>query len=79
MMDYYNGYGMTGGSVLGFVFSLVVMAAVIIGVYAIAKSMHGARLHSGIVQSAEDVLKTRYAKGEITKKEFEEMKKDIAA
>ena len=34
-------------------------------------------LHSGRQETAEDILKKRYARGEISREEFERMKKDI--
>jgi putative membrane protein len=81
MMDYYNGYGgygmMGGWGVLGLVFNLLVLAAVIIGVILLVRYLAGTG-SSGNTHAALDTLKERYAKGEISKKEFEEIKKDIS-
>lgn len=78
MMGYYGydwGYGMgTWGSIFMVVFWLFV----IVGIIALIQgnSRNGARHHLG-KNSALDILKERYAKGEIDKKEFEAKKKDI--
>jgi len=60
----------------GWIIMLLWWALVIAGIVLFARwliSLSGSR-H----KSALDVLKERYAKGEIEKKEFEEKKKDIA-
>ena len=79
MMDYNNGYGMNGFSVFGmvmnFIFFVVVIACVVLLVRHFRSSSYGSFAH----KSATDILNERYAKGEITKKEFTEMKKDISA
>lgn len=74
MMDSY-GYGMMGGGwwILMFIFWLLVL----IGIVLLIKYLWehgGARAEHA---SALEILKTRYAKGEISKEEFEEKKKDI--
>jgi putative membrane protein len=73
MMDY--GYGMMGGGwwILGFIFWLLVL----IGIVLLIKYLweHGGAKAEH--ESALEILKARYAKGEISKEEFEEKKKDI--
>ncbi len=73
MMDY--GYGMMGGGwwILMFIFWILVL----IGIVLLIKYLweHGGTKAGQ--ESALEILKKRYAKGEISKEEFEEKKKDI--
>ncbi len=73
MTDY--GYGMMGGGwwILMFIFWILVL----IGIVLLIKYLweHGGAKAGQ--ESALEILKTRYAKGEISKEEFEEKKKDI--
>ena len=81
MMNYYGGYGGYGGDLLPFnVFGPVLMiafwVAVIYGIVLFARSLSR---HSGRDDDrAVEILKERYAKGEISKEEFAAKKKDLA-
>lgn len=64
----------------GFFFMILWWAFIAYVVVWIVRYMaHGCGGHHGRMHrsSAEDILKERYAKGEIDKKEFEEKKKDL--
>ncbi len=75
MHDYWT-YG-GGYDAWGFVFMPLTMILVILGVILAVRylSRNGQKGESG--ESAMDVLKKRYANGEIDKKEFDEKKKDL--
>ena len=69
-----GGYGMMGfGMGYGFIFMLLILGALI--------WLGAALIGAAHVQKGEDdsltILKRRYASGEITKKKFDEMKKEI--
>jgi putative membrane protein len=83
--DYGHGPGMMGwGSGLGW-FGGIIMAifwiAVIVGIILLIRwviiSTRTASHGTSIGESALDILKKRYARGEIDKQEFEEKKKDL--
>lgn len=72
MMDY--GYGMGYGM---WVLWLIFWILIVVGIVLLIKYLWE---HGGIKveqESALEILKKRYAKGEISKEEFEEKKKDI--
>ena len=72
MMHWDYGWGMG----FGWVFMIFFWVLVIFGiVYFIRFFMIGAKETSG--DTALDILKKRYAKGEITKEEFEKIKNDL--
>ncbi len=70
MMDY--GYGMMGGwGILGLIFWIIVLIGLVLLIKYLWEG--GAKRE----ESALDLLKKRYARGEISKEEFEEKKKDL--
>lgn len=79
-----GGYGGYGGGIfgLGVFFMLLFWALVIFAIVALVKRASGHEWHSchpkkSGEKSAIDILKERYAKGEVNKQEFEEKKKDL--
>ena len=75
MMGYYDfGYGM---GFFGWIMMVLFWGAVIwFIVWLVNQNKNSERSHSN--KTASEILKERYVKGEISKKEFDEMKKDIS-
>jgi putative membrane protein len=71
MMD---GYGMSSGMwILGLIFWILVLVGLILLIKYLWEGAGAKRME----ESALEVLKKRYARGEISKEEFEEKKKDL--
>lgn len=67
-----DGHGWSMG--WGWIVGLVVLVAI---VWIIVKTVGQTKTGQGSQKSALDMLKERYAKGEIDKQEFDERKKDL--
>jgi len=78
MMGYGGWNNMMGGfGLLGWIPMLLFWILLILGVVALLRYLGGSGRSSDKGRSPLDILKERYAKGEIDKKEFEQMKKDL--
>ena len=79
-MMWYWGSGMGGlGMIIGGLFGLAVLVGVIfLVIWAVRKGTGSHGMDSGVPgRTPLDIAKERYAKGEITKEQFEQIKKDI--
>ncbi|MCJ7600149.1 MAG: SHOCT domain-containing protein [Desulfobulbaceae bacterium] len=70
MMHWFGNYGMDMG--FGWVFMILFCGMIIFIAISLWK-----KYDSGGKETADEILKKRYARGEISKEEFERMKKDI--
>lgn len=74
MMQWGNyGWGMG----FGWIFMVLFWAVVVLGIVYIVQTISRRAGQSGTEGTPLDILKKRYAKGEITKEEFERMKDDL--
>jgi putative membrane protein len=76
MMGWGYGWGW-GGAIMMVVFWVAIIVALVALIRWLWTSGHGKGAAAG--QSPLDILKARYAKGEINKEEFEQKKKDLGS
>ncbi|MBW8306500.1 MAG: SHOCT domain-containing protein [Thiobacillus sp.] len=77
MMD---GYGMAGGLGFGGIFMILWWVLIIVGIVGLVKwvaTSSGGDGRSGGDSKALDILKQRYARGEIDEQEFQKRKRDL--
>jgi putative membrane protein len=76
MMDHWGGFGLGWMYLIAPIFMILFWSAIILLIIWLYKQITGTKdVAQG--ESALEILKKRYAKGEIDKKEFEEKKKDL--
>ncbi|HUU56987.1 MAG TPA: SHOCT domain-containing protein [bacterium] len=72
-----GGWPMMGGGMWCFIFWVVVAIAVLILIVLAVRYLTARGTAGKAEKSSLEILKERYAKGEISKAEFEEMKRDL--
>lgn len=75
-----GGWGMMGGFGAGWTMLVLMILVPVLVVWAIVALVRGSNGNTGQVgqsESAMDILKKRYARGEISKEEFEERKNNL--
>jgi putative membrane protein len=81
MMHHVFGFGGFGMICMA-IFWIVVICLIIWGAARMARHgccMHSGHMHGGYnIQNALDIVKERYAKGEIDKEQYEQLKKDLS-
>jgi putative membrane protein len=77
-MGYGMGYGMgTGWLVFGWLFMILFWVAIVLLIIWLYKQIRGPTPQVPRGETALEVLKKRYASGEITKDQFKEMKAEL--
>lgn len=71
-----SGYGFGGGLGMGLWWIVIVALLVAVAVFVTRRAGDGGAVAH---ESPRDVLDRRYASGEIDRKEYEQMKRDLAA
>ena len=74
-----NGGSMMGMMIFMFLFGLLLIGLFVLTVVAVVKWLSGSKMPFSVSdrENALEILKKRYAKGEIGKEQFERMRRDI--
>ncbi len=74
-----NGGSMMGMMIFMFLFGLLLIGLFVLIVVAVVKWLSGSKMPFSVSdrENALEILKKRYAKGEIGKEQFERMRRDI--
>jgi len=72
------GFPFIGGIVM-ILFWVLIIGGVVWFVQSLARSSGGSGIGAPAGESPLDILRRRYAKGEITKEQFEEMRRDLGS
>ena len=74
---HWGDYGWGMGFGFGWIAMFIFWALLILGIVYLVKMIAGGSKKEGKEDTAIDILKTRYAKREISKEEFEKIKDDL--
>ena len=74
---YWSNYGWGWGMGFGWFFMVIFWVLVILGIVYLIKVITGIGKKEEKEETAIDILNKRYAKGEISKEEFDRMKEDL--
>ena len=75
MMGYYGWWGMLFGGLMTLIFLGVFVALVVLAFRAVNRT--GGSSSSGTGLTALDILKERYARGEISREQYQSMRQDL--
>jgi len=75
--DYGMGPGMMWGWGMGWILMIIFWGLVVVGLIFLIRWLVGMSKTAKPEESALDILKKRYARGEIDREEFEQKKKDL--
>lgn len=76
MMHWFDGYPMGG---VGFILMLLFWVLIIYGIVSLIRALSAKRGGEQPRETADDILKKRYAGGEIDKEEFDRIRRDLQA
>ncbi|HEY7761049.1 MAG TPA: SHOCT domain-containing protein [Burkholderiales bacterium] len=67
------------GPGFGWIFMILFWIVIILGIVALAKWLFSGRNGGGLGRGPLDILKERYARGQITREQYEQMRRDLEA
>ena len=75
MMGGFGGLGLFGG-LIGLIFNLLILVGIVLLVVWAVRRFASSNISSGI-QTPKEILQSRYARGEITRDQYQQMLSDV--
>jgi len=72
------GYGMMGFGLIGLLFNLLIVVGVVVLIVWAVKRFSNGNYVGTHTEAPRDILQARYARGDITREQYQEMLKDLS-